>query len=212
MRLHFLELWSVFVKAGVSPHIIFLTVGELGIPQRSSLTPPEMAQVRAEEAKRAMESLTASLTILSFPDLGLPSIPLKDLVGAVMPIVSKSDTDAIFSFDPYENTPFIDHPDHNVAGQVAKYVGAAADVRYFLPHRKPLQKRPELYLWTSKRTSEVTHRVELSPVDRARRNQYLVDHYPSQFAAADRPQWQVIFDSITHEKSGKHSERYIKLR
>ncbi|MCC6711229.1 MAG: PIG-L family deacetylase [Candidatus Pacebacteria bacterium] len=203
MKLYSSVFWIVFVKAKISPHLIFLTAGELGIPQKSVITPMEMANIRKLEAQNAVKFLKASLTILSFPDLHLPFIPIEDLVKAVMPIIRRKKTDAIFSFDPYETTTKFDHPDHNIAGVVAKYVGAAADVKNFMPEHKVLKQRPELYLWSSKQKPK-NIMVKQTKKLKEQRSQYLLTHYPSQFRKTEQKDWEKIFSKI--------SENYEKVR
>lgn len=203
MRLCFGSHWSVFVEAGISPHIIFLTAGELGIPHDSNLQPIEMAIIRQEEAAHAAEYLQATLTLLSFPDLQLPYVPIQELISAVLPIVRNTQTDALFSFDPYETTYMFDHPDHNVAGLVAKHVGAAADVTHFMPESSALSRRPELYLWTSDQ-NKATHQVSITEEMAERRDAFLIDHYPSQFQASKKNEWVEVFDAV--------KEGYIRVR
>lgn len=169
-----------------------------------------MAQIRQQEAVNAMHAIGASMTMLSFPDLHLPFVPFQELVKAVLPTIRSLKADAIFSFDPNELTPFFDHPDHIVAGKVAQYVGAAADVKHFMPESVPLKKRPELYLWTSDEKRANT-KVSLSKNIRKKRNEYLADNYPSQFSVENKAEWQRIFTAITRKKR-RHSERYIKVR
>lgn len=162
-----------------------------------------MAEIRKSEASKAAAFLKASLTILSFPDLHLPFIPIENLIKAVLPIIRAKKTDAIFSFHPHETTKSFDHPDHNVAGLVSKYVGAAADVKHFMPEVKSLKARPELYLWSSKKNQNhlVVHQ---SRKIKQQRNQYLIDNYPSQFKKIDQKKWQKIFDQL--------SETYERVR
>lgn len=186
-----------------------------------------MGELRREEARRALESLGATLTVLSFPDLNLPFVPLQEIVTAVLNVVQEKQPDALFSFHPHEITPEFDHRDHNIAGTVARQVGAAADVDYFSPgarvaprEKQPgvLKERPELYLWTSQ--NQVTHTgfrtLDLSEEVREKRNEYLIKHYPSQFRDSEKQEWIPIFDSITQEKSGeeiiRHQERYLRVR
>ncbi len=203
MKLYSSVFWIVFVKAKISPHLIFLTAGELGIPQKSALKPKEMAIIRNIEAQNATSFLKASLTMLSFPDLHLPFIPIEDLVTDVMPIIRRKKTDAIFSFDPYETTHKFDHPDHNVAGIVAKYVGAATDVKNFMPEYQVLKKRPELYLWSSKQKPKNII-VKQTKKLKEKRIDYLLTHYPSQFRKTEQKDWEKIFLEI--------SESYEKVR
>lgn len=162
-----------------------------------------MAKIRKAEAQRAANFLHASLTILSFPDLHLPFVPFESLVAAVLPLIRHLGTDALFSFDPYETTQSFDHPDHNVAGLVAKHVGAAADVKHFLPSSPALNRRPELYLWTSD-SSKATVAPTITSKIKEKRNKYLIDHYPSQFQAAKKGEWTEIFSGI--------AEGYVKVR
>ncbi|GIK84257.1 MAG: hypothetical protein BroJett025_08790 [Patescibacteria group bacterium] len=173
-----------------------------------------MALIRKQEAEAAMQFLGASLTILRFPDLGLPFVPLQELVAAVLPIVREVGADALFSFHPKEITNYFDHPDHNRAGEVAKYVRAAADVAHYMPKSAALKKRPELYLWTTKKQKMKIH---LSEQTRAHRNDYLTKCYPSQFSTETKEVWGAIFDDITNEKhktnEGKlHTERYKRVK
>jgi LmbE family N-acetylglucosaminyl deacetylase len=203
MRLYSSVFWTVFVKAKINPHLIFLTAGELGIPQKSALKPIDMATIRNNEAENAANFLSASLTMLSFPDLHLPFIPIEELVKTVMPIIREKKTDAIFSFDPYETTHQFDHPDHNVAGIVAKYVSAAADVKDFMQEYQVLEKRPELYLWSSKKNKKnitIKHTKQL----KERRSKYLLTHYPSQFRKDEQKDWEKIFSKL--------NENYEKVR
>lgn len=182
----------------------------MGIPQKSILTPHDMAQIRAEELKNAAGFLNASYKILSFPDLHLPFVPFELLVKSVLPIVRSENIDSIFSFHPNEFTRKFDHPDHNIAGQLARYVGAAADVKNFMPEHKVLSSRPNLYLWTSE-NSLATHSMKLNKSVRKSRDEYLMENYPSQFSIQNYLVWKKIFAKITESKDG-HVERYQKVR
>lgn len=188
-----LEYLTVFVEnTNAHPLLIFLTAGEFGIAADSPLTPEEMALIRRKEAEQAAYSLGASVIIMSFPDSGLSFIPLEKLVEAVMPIIREHEADGIFSFDPFVTADLIDHPDHNVAGQVARY-SAMADVKYFLPESKALQKRPQLYLLT--RPNEENHTLPHTAELDQRRVKYMEKHYPSQFRPEKREEWVTFFDS-----------------
>lgn len=169
-----------------------------------------MAHIRQQEAVNAMCSIGASMTMLSFPDLHLPFVPFEELVRAVLPMIRSLKADALFSFDPNELTPFFDHPDHIVAGKVAQYVGTAADVKHFMSESVVLKKRPELYLWTSDEKRANT-KVSLPKNIREKRNEYLIENYPSQFSVENQAEWQKIFTEITRKKR-RYAERYIKVR
>lgn len=203
MKLCSLAVWIVFVQAQISPHLIFLTLGELGISQNSNLLPAEMALIRRQEVESAARFLQASLTILSFPDLHLPFVPLETLVQTVLPIIREIKSDALFAFHPHETTKSFDHPDHNVTGLVAKHVGAAADVRHFMPESQALSQRPELYLWTSVK-NEQTLVMEKGAEVKEKRNEYIIKHYSSQFQVEKKNEWVQIFDSL--------DEAYLRVR
>ena len=219
MKLYSLGLWSVFVSIGVTPFLLFLTAGELGIPQNSPVTPIQMGEIRFQEATHAARVLNAQLLMLSFPDLHLPYIPIQTLVESVLPVVREHKFDAIFSFHPHEITPFFDHPDHNQVGLLAQAVGAASDVAHFMPEHPPLVQRPGLYLWT---TQKVLANRELKLRKNCRKNRdfYLQTSYPSQFSREKYAEWRGIFEVITRKKAKKkrknkdaqHAEYYLQVR
>lgn len=205
------EPWSVFVDSKVTPLVIFLTAGELGIPQNSTISPLEMKEIRKSEAKQAMNFLQATVTFLDFADLHLSFIPIQQMVSSVLPLIREFETDALFSFHPQEITTAFDHPDHTVAGNVARFVGTAADVSHFMPQYTALNKRPELYLWTTQNSSHC-HTFSLKEQSRQNRNEYLMRYYPSQFSSIIQYKWISIFDRITYDKQNLHQERYCKVR
>ncbi len=170
-----------------------------------------MGRKRQQEAKTMAETLGISLTTLNFSDMGLPFVPMKKLVAKTLPIIRELNTRAIFSFHPHELSEQFDHPDHSVVGEIARHVGAAADVKHFYPKSPAMRERPNLYLWTSQR-SNANRRLVLTLEMREQRNEHLITHYPSQFKAGKRLKWQPIFDQITHWQSEKHQELYKQIR
>jgi LmbE family N-acetylglucosaminyl deacetylase len=170
-----------------------------------------MAAMRRLEASQAIASLGASLAILNFPDLHLAFIPLENLIEAVLPMIRQHESDVIFSFDEFETTPGFDHPDHNIAGKVAKYVASAADVTHFKPAVKALASRPKLYLWTSQ-TKPKNQTLDLSVETRQARDEYLVKFHRSQFQVNQKNHWVEIFNQITLADGSNHHERYLKVR
>lgn len=187
-------------------------MGELGIPQsRVDLTPEKMAQIRTKEAENMALALGLTVTTLNFPDMKLPFIPMEVLIKHTLPIIRELNTKAIFSFHPYETTASFDHPDHNIAGLVARHIAAASDVTHFYPHSPAIRERPQLHLWTTEQ-SLANRRLRLTKKIRDQRAKHLLQHYPSQFQAADQLNWQPIFEQMTKGKNNQHYELYKKVR
>jgi LmbE family N-acetylglucosaminyl deacetylase len=187
-------------------------MGELGIPQaRTDLNPEKMATIRKNEAENMALALGFTLTTLHFPDMKLPFIPMEVLIKHTLPIIRELNTKAIFSFHPYETTRSFDHPDHNIAGLVARHVAAASDVSHFYPHSPAMRERPQLHLWTTE-PSLANRRLRLTKKIRDKRSQHLIQHYPSQFQKSERLNWQPIFERITRENTKQHSELYKQVR
>lgn len=187
-------------------------MGELGIPQsRSDLTPEKMAKIRTKEAENMALALGFTLSTLNFPDMKLPFIPMEVLIRHTLPIIRELNTRAIFSFHPYETTASFDHPDHNIAGLIARHVAAASDVSHFYPHSPAMRERPQLHLWTTE-SSLANRRLRLTKKIRDLRAEHVLQHYPSQFQAADRLNWQPIFEQMTKSKNNQYYELYKKVR
>lgn len=211
MRSYFGRWRSIFVEAGVPLTVIALTLGEVGIPSEwPSVTPEQMKQIRRNEFTHSMEALGTSGIALDHGDLRMSLAPPEPAVKDVLKIVREQQFGVLFSFHPYEVTPVFDHPDHNTAGIVTKLVAAAADVRHFYPEYPAMSERPELFFWTSD-TKTATQKLPLPAGARKRRNQHLIEQYPSQFAAAEKREWTTIFDRITNGKH-KHRELYVNVR
>ncbi len=211
MRPYFLPHWSIFVESNVSVHAIYLTLGELGIPANSIISPSEMGKIRTQEIESAAVAMNITLSLLRFPDMHLPFIPMPDLITATLPIIRELNTRAVFSFHPQEITSEFDHPDHTVAGQVARHVGAAADVKHFYPNTPAMTSRPELYLWTTQQKC-ANSTLPITPQIASRRANYLEQHHRSQFSNQDRPNWEKIFDSIATQPDKTKQELYQRVR
>ncbi len=196
-----------------------LTLGELGIPQGADITPEQMKGIRQAEFTKATESRKIMTEILDIGDLQLTTHPFEELLCKLLEVIRRINPAALFTFHPYEVTPAFDHPDHNVSGKLVLHAGAVADVAYKYPEISALHFRPELYLWTT-RKDLATHRINLEKQARYRRNQYLVDYYPSQFSKQTQPEWSQIFDRINtdqakkkkNNKKSKYREYWMKVR
>lgn len=204
-------LSTVFVDAGIPVHIILLTYGGLGIPRGSAVTPDEMKAIRRAEFASSLSAIGATGESVDLPDLDVSFLPTESVVRPVLKIVRERRSGVIFSFHPQETTKDIDHPDHNTAGQTARFVSAAADVTHFFPEYPAPRRRPALYLWTTDKRI-ATHHLPLTDDTVQQRNIHMETHYPSQFPSDTINTWKVIFDKVTKSGSGKHAEMYVRVR
>jgi LmbE family N-acetylglucosaminyl deacetylase len=204
--------WTIFVKAGIKPHFIYLTVGEFGIHGDSELTPPEMAKIRRQEIEHAAALFGATLTILEFVDTRLKMVAFETLIKAVLPLIREIKPDALFSFND-EAQLHINHPDHRVTAQVAEYVADMANVKHSYPEYPAPTERPDLYLWTThtEKSEEKIYSLPLTKKTRKKHNEYLKAVHPSQFTAENELEWTTIFEDISKD-GARHTERYIKVR
>lgn len=176
------------------------------------MTPEQLKQVRRVEFSNAARSLPITPDIHDLGDLQLSFQPFEQLVVEMLKVIRSHQFAALFSFHPSEITPRFDHPDHLMAGKLTQFVGATADVHHFHPEFPATHQRPELYLWASV-DHLASHHLLLTVEHRQRRDQYLVDHYPSQFILDQKDQWAPIFDQITYDKaSGEHQEKWLRVR
>jgi len=165
-----------------------------------------------------MDSLGADYEIMGYGDFGLAMMPFRNLAMPLLNLLRQKDFAAIFSFHPYEITPNFDHPDHNIAGEAARFAAAGQDVEnlktgpYIASSDSygATESRPELYLWTTDK-SKATHKQKLTKKSRKKRNKYLQKQYPSQFPRQSKKRWGRIFDKIT-ENGKSHSEFYQQVR
>ncbi len=202
-------------KAGVPITVIVMTLGELGslhgVPE-SELTNERVKEVRRKELENGMKAIGASYEILPFADFALRYEAPEKLEVALLDVVRRIQPAAIFSFLDQEVTFQFDHPDHNTTGHLARVVGAGSDMQRYpnkenFPNAVPaMDRRPELYLWTTDK-GVATHTVKLTKPERRTRNEYLKTHYPSQFSEADEKNWSKIFDNITKKKKSKKGKK-----
>lgn len=178
-----------------------------------------MKDIRQAEFKKATELRSIKTEILDLGDLQLTTYPFEELLYKLLEVTRRIHPAALFAFHPYEITPNFDHPDHNVSGRLALHAGAIADVAHKYPEISAVTSRPELYLWTT-RKDLATHKIELEKKARYRRNEYLVEYYPSQFSLETQPEWSQIFDRINTDQAkkkknnmqSKYREYWIKVR
>lgn len=203
------------LEVGIPITVLTLTLGELGeTKDKPDIYPEEMGRLRHSE----FLSLTGALGIKAekkdFPDteLSAPQI-LEQAKKVVLGFVRENKFGVIFSFHPNEVTPEFDHPDHNAAGEIARYAGAFSAVKNKITDTPPVSKRPELYLWTSN-PELATHHILLTRNLEQSRKKHLADYYPSQFTGNAMGKWGVIFDGITRGMNGNlpAQEMFMKIR
>lgn len=209
MKLSFyVVFWSAFVEAGVASQslsIILCNLGGLGIPQGSLMTPPEMEEVRRAEFVAAMQRLGFGYEILGFKDTELRT-HFEELVFELSRLIRAHGFDVVMSFHPLEMTKLIDHPDHTVAGLATREAATYSDVGHKYPELPALQKRPELWFWTTNKYL-ATHSVSFSKKVERTWLKYLLTQYPSQFS----PKGEKLFEKQVFEKifkrPGKHKKK-----
>ena len=198
-----------------------MTLGEMGeVVNQPGLDAKQVAQVRQTEFNQAMGSIGANHESMGFADLALSTLNFRIMAMPMLDLLRSKDFAALFTFHPYEITPDFDHPDHNITGQVARFAASAQDVRKLQTgpfisspvSHQATENRPELYFWTTDK-NVATHKIGLSKKVRQNRDNYLTDHYPSQFPRKSQSRWGKIFDRITYKGLLQgHQEYYQRVR
>lgn len=181
----YLVLWSVFVEAGILPHNIFILIlskGERGVPKHLTVSLTEMAEIRRKEFDTAVGSLGFSHSILDFPDTEIED-NIQEVRTIILGFIRRLSIDLVLSFHPEEYTPHVDHPDHNAAGKATRYAASYADIGNLLPEIQALEKRPELFFWTTA-LHLATHYVGFNAEVFNKWMKYL-EYYQSQFSGSD---------------------------
>jgi LmbE family N-acetylglucosaminyl deacetylase len=207
--------WSVFVEAGVSAHaitVVLLGLGELGIPDKSGVTPHEMSEIRETEFTQAMSVLGLNHEILRFPDTQLRS-HFETLVYELLKLMRVYDFDEVISFHPAEYTPQIDHPDHTAAGAATREAASFVDVKHKYPELPAPHRRPGLWLWTTNKHL-ATHKVNFNKKVQKYWNEYLFRQYPSQFKRNEQREvktniFKPIFQQTAQAKKRKSFRTYL---
>lgn len=169
-----------------------------------------MKKIRKQEVSEAGSAINAKVKTYDFGDTKLLFKTDKEVYRAVLSYVRKKEFGAIFSFDPREITYEFDHPDHTVAGTIARSVSSFADVKWHRTQSSAMQTRPDLFLWTTD-ASRATHRILLPRDSRERRNQHLLIHV-SQFHGENQAEWENIFDTINQVRDGIGYEYWVQVR
>lgn len=169
-----------------------------------------MKQTRQAEFARAANALGISYEALELSDLGLSFMPYPELFDTVLNRVRTHNPGVIFTFHPYEISREFDHPDHRMVGQITLDVAATTDVAHFKPGVPVMNRRPNLFLWTTNRYL-ASHSLSITKNERSSRLAYLEEEYPSQFPKESIPKAKIIFDRLTRQRQN-HRELYLKVR
>lgn len=203
------------LQAGIPITVLTLTLGELGeTKDKPDISPEEMGKLRYGEFLSSTRVLGIKGEKKDFPDteLSAPHI-LEQAKKEVLGFVRKNKFGVIFSFHPNEVTQEFDHPDHNAAGEIARYAGAFSAVKNKITDTPPMDRRPELYLWTSNPELATHHIITIPDLEQARK-EHLATYYSSQFPENAMGKWGVIFDGITRGINGNlpAQEMFMKVR
>lgn len=206
---------NYLIKAGISITVLTLTLGELGeTKDKQNISPVEMGKIREKEFYSSTKARGLQSHKRLFPDTGLsrPDI-LEQAKHEALEFVRENKFGVIFSFHPFEITPEFDHPDHNAAGEIARYVSAVSAARNLHTDALPLESRSSLYLWTSN-PEFATHRILFTPKMEKDRKIHLAKYYQSQFPGDSMNRWGVIFDGIARGIHGDlpAQEMFMKVR
>lgn len=176
-----------------------------------SVLPDQMREIRKREFHQAMRYFRSSGIALDAGDLSLHKYDEDALIASVLKPVREGNFGVLFSFRP-EPTPYVDHPDHDKTGHIARFVGAASDVAHFYQEIPSMASRPELYLLT-RNVTQATHMLPVSWATKQHRLSYLAGFYPSQFPTESIAPSGVIFERLsTHEGIEGNAELYMQIR
>jgi LmbE family N-acetylglucosaminyl deacetylase len=101
------------IREGAEVHWVVATDGSMGTTD-PAMRPAELAAIRAEEQRRAMEVLGGQhLEWLGFPDMALDP-QRSELVRAVYRTIRRLAPDLVLAPDPW--LPYESHPDHRALG------------------------------------------------------------------------------------------------
>lgn len=173
--------------------------------------PDQMREIRKREFSQAMRYFRSSGIALDAGDLSLHRHDEDFLIASVLAPIREGNFGVLFSFRP-EPTPYVDHPDHDKTGHIARFVGAAADVEHFHPEIPATESRPEIFLLT-RDVAQATHMFPVSWGTKHHRLSYLEGFYPSQFPTESIEPSGVIFERLsTHEGIEGNAELYMQIR
>jgi LmbE family N-acetylglucosaminyl deacetylase len=185
------------------------TYGEVGKNNGHYSSPEEMRRIREQEYLNATTALHVEREMLDLGDFWLEERSYREKMVPVLEVIRRLAPSVIFTFDPFDLMPQFYHPDHNSIGKTVLDAASAMDI----PSRYPesgtaTDFRSETYVLTT-RKNEATHRVPISPADRASLAWYLTNFYPSQFDRKDRATWEEYFDRIEGGESGRGYEHLL---
>lgn len=165
-----------------------------------------MKRIRRQEFLQMTERKQFKSKIFDYGDLQLYFQDKVKIYNEVLAFIRDIAPAAIFSFSPFEAMSGFDHLDHEVAGNIARFVGGSSDVHHHLPEVKGMDYRPELFLRTEQKQKKKNVKLKIGKKSNKRRLEHLEQNYPSQFNPKDKDQWQEIFDRI--EGTGKKKREY----
>ena len=201
-----------FVDAGVPVTVILMTLGEMGIQKHmAGVNPDKMKGIRRKEFFQAMKYFHSTGIALDQGDFALHKHDDEVLLESVLKPVREGNYGVLFSFRE-EPTPYVDHPDHDKTGHIARIVGAGADVSHYHMEIPAMKERPNLFLLTHQ-IERATHMLPISRATKLHRLSYLEGFYPSQFTVESIAPSGVIFDRLsTHEGIQGNAELYMQIR
>ncbi|HYU41456.1 MAG TPA: PIG-L family deacetylase [Vicinamibacteria bacterium] len=188
-------LLAAYARRGVRVQLAIVTDGEKGTQAHAAIPAgPELAKVRAEEARCSCRALgIAPPILLGFKDGELgkqsrpPWVPLAEVQAELAKLLARARPDAVITFGP---EGAYGHPDHRLVGAVVtQLVQAGADgapARLFYPGlpKDRLPQREGGIPWSPTEPRFLTVRVPYETADLAASRAALACH-KSQFRAEE---------------------------
>jgi len=188
-------LLAAYARRGVRVQLAIVTDGEKGTQAHAAIPAgPELAKVRAEEARCSCRALgIAPPILLGFKDGELgkqsrpPWVPLAEVQAELAKLLARARPDAVITFGP---EGAYGHPDHRLVGAVVtQLVQAGADgapARLFYPGlpKDRLRQREGGIPWSPTEPRFLTVRVPYETADLAASRAALACH-KSQFRAEE---------------------------
>ncbi|MBI4067510.1 PIG-L family deacetylase [Candidatus Gottesmanbacteria bacterium] len=214
--------WGIIqemVKADIPVTVILLTMGEKGKPPDSIKTEEQVIEERKSEAESSANALGMHVIYVNSPapDGDVEGYE-EDLKHQVMDITRLKKFDVIFSWDEYDRTRGLNHPDHNASGRIAKSISFAARTRgskYDTPGIEPLSYRPRLFAWTSDRTAapEPIYIFQFNETAMAAREDHFDKYYPTQMPKSKiETEYRPLFQRANKGIASQYEQKYVELR
>ncbi len=177
-------------KYKVAVQAIYITHGEDG-PTGGLVERDGLKQLRLLELGEVSKVLSLDeMTVLDYPDRYLDQQDMQGIIDNVLPLVEQWKPRYVISFD--RQIGLYGHPDHIVAGKVAKHiVEHSADTEGLIEMTLP-RNMIRLAMKVSRTFRERFSKEETLPLPNAQCNFYCARKYRKLVTGCHKTQWQVM--------------------